>query len=368
MRKLRTQLFMVTVILLAIGVVMVYSASAINAHEFLKDSAYYLKRQLLYLFLGIIASLMVMSADYNALKKYVKPVLIATFLLLILVLIPGISREIAGARRWFRFSFLSFQPSQVAKLVMILYFADFLSRKQGDIRSFWEGFMPPMIILGVSVGLILLEPDLGTAVAISIVAVMMLFVAGMKLGHLVPMIVGSVPVLLVLILHKAYRMRRILAFIDPWKDPQGVGFQIIQSYIALGSGGILGVGLGQSRQKLLYLPGCHTDFIFSIIGEELGLIGAGAVIILFILFIWIGFRIALRARDLFGHLAALGIVSMIALEAIINIAVATGSMPTKGLPLPFISYGGSSLVFDMIGVALLLNIAKYSETPYEKEQ
>jgi cell division protein FtsW len=213
----------------------------------------------------------------------------------------------------------------------------------------------------------LLEPDLGTSVAISIVAVIMLFVAGMKLAHLIPMIVGSVPVLLVLVFLKAYRKRRILAFIDPWSDPQGVGFQIIQSFIALGSGGLLGVGLGQSRQKLLYLPGCHTDFIFSIIGEELGLVGAGAVIILFVLFIWIGFRIALRARDLFGHLAALGIVSMIALEAIINIAVATGSMPTKGLPLPFISYGGSSLIFDMIGVALLLNIAKYSETPYEKE-
>jgi len=367
-RKLRAQLFMVTAALLAIGVVMVYSASAINAHEFLGDSAYYLKRQLLYLFIGVIASLMIMSADYDVLKKYVKPVLIITFILLILVLIPGISREIAGARRWFRFSFLSFQPSQVAKLVMILYFADFLSRKHGDIRSFWEGFMPPMIMLGVSVGLILLEPDLGTAVAISIVSFIMLFVAGMKLAHLVPMIVGSIPILLVLILHKAYRMRRITAFLDPWKDPQGVGFQIIQSFIALGSGGLLGVGLGQSRQKLLYLPGCHTDFIFSIIGEELGLLGAGAVIILFVLFIWAGFRIALRARDLFGHLAALGIVSMIALEAIINIAVATGSMPTKGLPLPFISYGGSSLVFDMIGVALLLNIAKYSETPYEKEQ
>ena len=368
MRKLRTQLFMVTVVLLAIGVVMVYSASAINAQEFLKDSAYYLKRHLLYLFIGLIASLMVMSVDYNSLKKYVKPVLIATFVLLILVLIPGISREIAGARRWFRFSFLSFQPSQVCKIVMILYLADFLSRKQGEIKSFREGFMPPMIILGFSVGLILLEPDLGTAVAIGAVSFMMLFVAGIKLRHLVPMLLGSIPILGALIFHKAYRMRRIFAFLDPWKDPQGVGFQIIQSYIALGSGGPFGVGLGQSRQKLLYLPGAHTDFIFSIIGEELGLIGAGAVIILFALFIWLGFRIALRARDLFGHLVALGVVSIIGLEAVINIAVATGSMPTKGLPLPFISYGGSSLVFDMIGVALLLNIAKYSESPYEKEE
>ena len=367
MRKLRTQLFMVTVLLLAIGVVMVYSASAISAHEIYKDNMYYLKRQLLYLCLGVIASLLIMSVDYDVLKKYAKPVLAVTFFLLVLVLVPGISREIAGARRWFRFSFLSFQPSQVAKIVLILYFADFLSRKQSEIKSFREGFMPPMIILGVCVGLILLEPDLGTAVAISVVAFLMLFVAGIKLAHLVPMIVGSVPVLLVLILHKAYRMRRILAFVNPWQDPQGVGFQIIQSYIALGSGGPFGVGLGQSRQKLLYLPGCHTDFIFSIIGEELGLIGAGAVIILFALFVWIGIRIALRARDLFGHLAALGIVSMIGLESVINIAVATGSMPTKGLPLPFISYGGSSLVFDMIGVALLLNIAKYSESPYEKE-
>ncbi|MFA5093970.1 MAG: putative lipid II flippase FtsW [Candidatus Omnitrophota bacterium] len=367
MRRLRIQLFMVTVILLAIGVVMVYSASAVNAYETLRDSAYFLKRQLVYLFLGVIASIMIMAVDYNVIKKYIKPVLMVTFFLLVLVLVPGISREISGAHRWFRLFSLSFQPSQAMKLVMILYLADFLSRKHSDIRSFWEGFMPPMIILGVTVGLILLEPDLGTSVAISIVAVIMLFVAGMKLAHLIPMIVGSVPVLLVLVFLKAYRKRRILAFIDPWSDPQGVGFQIIQSFIALGSGGLFGVGLGQSRQKLLYLPGCHTDFIFSIIGEELGLVGAGAVIILFVLFIWLGFRIALRARDLFGHLAALGIVSMIALEAIINIAVATGSMPTKGLPLPFISYGGSSLIFDMMGVAFLFNIAKYSETPYEKE-
>jgi len=359
---------MITVVLLAIGVVMVYSSSAINANEFMKDSAYYLKRHLLYLFIGIAASLWIMSADYISLKRYVKPVLLVTFLLLMLILVPGISREIAGARRWFRFSFLSFQPSQVAKIVMILYFADFLSRKQSEIKSFWEGFMPPMIILGLTVGLILLEPDLGTAVAISVVSFIMLFVAGIKLKHLLPMLIGSIPVLGILIFHKAYRMKRIMAFWDPWQDPQGIGFQIIQSFIAIGSGGLFGVGLGQSRQKLLYLPGCHTDFIFSIIGEELGLVGALAVIILFILFIWLGFKIALRARDLFGHLVALGIVSIIALEAIINIAVATGSMPTKGLPLPFISYGGSSLVFDMIGVALLLNIAKYSESPYEKEE
>ncbi len=194
----------------------------------------------------------------------------------------------------------------------------------------------------------------------------MLFVAGIRLFHLLPVLVSSLPALAVIILAKPYRMKRILAFLDPWQDPQGIGFQIIQSYIALGSGGLLGVGLGQSRQKLLYLPGCHTDFIFSIIGEELGLLGAVSIIILFMLFVWLGIRIAVRSRDLFGHLAALGIVSMIALEAVINIGVATGSIPTKGLSLPFISYGGSSLVFDMIGVALLLNIAKYSEKSHER--
>ena len=347
--------------LLAIGVVMVYSASAISAQEFMKDSAYYLKRHLLYLIIGIVTSLMVMSVDYVSLKKYVKPVLIATFFLLLLVLIPGISREIAGARRWFRFSFLSFQPSQVCKIVMILYFADFLSRKQGEIKSFWEGFVPPMIILGFSVGLILLEPDLGTAVAISAVSFMMLFVAGIKLRHLVPMLLGSIPVLGVLIFHKAYRMRRIVAFWDPWKDPQGVGFQIIQSFIALGSGGPFGVGLGQSRQKLLYLPGAHTDFIFSIIGEELGFIGTASIVILFGLFVWQGMKIVFKAAGTFERLLSLGIVSLIALEAIINIGVTAGALPTKGLPLPFISYGGSGLIFHLAAIGILLNIAKNSE-------
>lgn len=366
MRQIRIRLFMVTVILLAIGVVMVYSASSVNAYETMKDSAYYLKRHLIYLMLGIIASLWIMSVDYDIIRRYIKPALIISFLLLVLVLIPGIGREVAGARRWFRFSILSFQPSQVAKLVLILYFADVLSRKQSEIRSFAHGFMPPMIMLGLSVGLILLEPDLGTAVAIGVVSFIMLFVAGIRLFHLVPVLVSSLPALAVIILAKPYRMKRILAFLDPWQDPQGIGFQIIQSYIALGSGGFLGVGLGQSRQKLLYLPGCHTDFIFSIIGEELGIIGAAAVILLFMMFVWLGIRIALRSRDLFGHLAALGIVSMIGLEAIINIGVATGSIPTKGLSLPFISYGGSSLMFDMIGVALLLNIAKYSEKSHER--
>ncbi len=361
MKKLRIQLFTVTVILIAIGIVMVYSASAIYAHEYLKDSAYFLKRHLIYLSLGIIVSLWVMSIDYNSIKKYIKPVLMVSFILLILVLIPGIGREVAGARRWFRFSTFSFQPSQVVKLVLILYIADVLSRKQSEIRSFFHGFLPPMIILGVSVGLILLQPDLGTAVVIASVVYMMLFIAGIRLFHLVPLLVSSLPILGVIILAKPYRMKRILAFLNPWGDPQGIGFQIIQSYIALGSGGLSGVGLGQSRQKLFYLPGAHTDFIFSIIGEELGLVGTASIALLFMTFLWLGIRIAIRSKDLFGHLAALGIVLMIGLEAIINIGVATGSMPTKGLPLPFISYGGSSLIFDMMGVALLLNIAKHSE-------
>lgn len=361
MRRIRIRLFMVTVILLSIGVVMVYSSSAISAYETLKDSAYYLKRHLIYLFLGGLAAMWIMSVDYDLIRKRIKPILVISFLLLILVLVPHVGREIAGARRWFRFSILSFQPSQVAKLVLILYFADVLSRKQNEIRSFTRGFLPPMIILGLSVGLILLEPDLGTAVAISLVSFIMLFVAGIRLFHLVPVLISSMPALAVIILAKPYRMKRILAFLNPWQDPQGIGFQIIQSYIALGSGGLIGVGLGQSRQKLLYLPGCHTDFIFSIIGEELGLIGTAAIIALFAVFIWLGIKISVRSRDLFGHLAALGITSMIGLEAIINIGVATGSIPTKGLSLPFISYGGSSLVVDMMAVALLLNIAKHSE-------
>ncbi len=358
MRQIRINLLIITSILIAIGIVMIYSASAIYALERVKDSAFYLKKHLLYLMLGIFACLAVMSVDYTKIRKYIKPALLASILLLVLVLIPGISREIGGARRWFRFIGTGFQPSELAKLVLIFYLADVLERKQPVIRSFRYGFLPPILILGLLVGLVLLQPDLGTAASFVLVSFIMLFAAEVNLLYAIPFILASIPVLYLLVFKVGYRQRRITAFLNPWADPRGAGFQIIQSFVALGSGGLLGVGLGQSRQKLFYLPEAHTDFIFSIIGEELGLLGTIAIVIIFILFIWQGMCIVVKAKDLFGQFLGLGIVSMIALEACINIGVTTGTIPTKGLPLPFISYGGSNLIFNMVGVGILLNIAK----------
>jgi cell division protein FtsW len=357
MRKTRLTLFTVTLILICFGVVMIYSSSSLFGLERYKDSAFFLKRHLIYLLVGLIISLVIMSIDYRLLQRYSRLLLLASLFLLALVLVPHIGKEIGGAKRWFRLGIFSFQPSEFAKFSIIVYMADALSRRQQKLKSFLYGFLPPMFILGCCVGIILLQPDMGTAIAVTLVVFIMFFIAGIKLIHIVPVIISSLPVLYVLVFNVAYRRKRILAFLNPWEDPKGIGFQIIQSFIALGSGGLFGVGLGKSRQKLLYLPAAHTDFIFSIIGEELGFIGCAFVILLFVVFILCVAKIIINSPDQFGQLLGVGIVSMLALEVIINIGAATGSIPTKGLPLPFISYGGSSLIFNLASVALLLNIS-----------
>ncbi|MCG8432291.1 MAG: putative lipid II flippase FtsW, partial [Candidatus Omnitrophica bacterium] len=276
-------------------------------------------------------------------------------------LIPGIGREVGGARRWFRFRFISFQPSELAGLVMVFYLADFIARKQSMMKSFMQGFVPPLCILGVCSGLILLEPDLGTTMSIGMVVFLMLYVSGVRFRYLVSTVLAALPALYLLVFTVPYRRMRIMAFLNPWLDPRGSGFQIIQSQIALGSGGLFGVGLGHSKQKLFYLPAAHTDFIFSIIGEELGLMGTFGIVLLFMLLIYHGVKIVRNSRDRFDFFLAFGIVLMITLKAVINIGVSCGVFPTKGLPLPFISYGGSSLVMDMVSIGLLLNIAKTQE-------
>lgn len=363
MRRTRLLLFSITLVLICVGIVMIYSASASYGLERYQDSAFFLKRHLVYLVLGFIISLVIMSLDYRVIQRHSRGLLAISFLLLVLVLVPYIGKEIGGAKRWFRLGMLSFQPSEFAKFSIIVYMADALSRRQQKLKSFLYGFIPPMFILGCCVGLILLQPDLGTAFAITFVVFAMFFVAGMKLIYIVPIIISSLPVFYALIFNVAYRRKRVLAFLNPWEDPKGIGFQIIQSFIALGSGGLFGVGLGRSRQKLLYLPAAHTDFIFSIIGEELGFIGTVFILGLFVLFILCSAKIILSSPDRFGQLLGFGIISMLSLEALINIGVASGSIPTKGLPLPFISYGGSSLIFNLASVSLLLNISRYRVKP-----
>lgn len=358
----RSLLLFIVLVLMCIGVVMIYSTSAIFAQDKFHNNYHFLHRQLVWTMLGLVGFLVMLRTDYHILARWSRWILPAALLLLVCVLVPPFSRAAGGAKRWIQLGPLSFQVSEIAKFALIVYMADFLSRKQEVVRSFWKGFVPPSLTLALFMGLIMLQPDLGTVIAIAMVAVVLFFLGRVRLAYLAAAFVASLPVLYLFIFRVAYRRRRILAFLDPWEDPQGIGFQIIQSFIALGSGGINGLGLGQSRQKLFYLPEAHTDFIFSIIGEELGLLGTVAIVVLFIAFLILGIRIALKAPELFGGLLAAGIVSMICLQAIINIGVVTGSLPTKGLPLPFISFGGSSLMINLINLGVLLNIAKQSVT------
>ena len=355
----RTLLFFTVVLLLSIGIVMIYSTSAIFAQERFNDGYYYLKRQALWIALGLGAFAVAMNTDYHNLRAHSVTLIFGSLALLALVYVPGIGRSAGGASRWIRLGGFSFQPSEIAKLALILYMADVMARKQRQIDRFWRGLAVPLLLFGTALGLIILQPDLGTTILCALVTGIMLFVAGVRMRLLAPLCLASVPAIYALVFSSHYRTRRIMAFVNPWADPEGTGFQIIQSFIALGSGGLTGLGLAQSRQKFYYLPAAHTDFIFSIIGEELGMIGAGIVVTLFLAVLVLGIRICRKAPDFYGHLLALGIVSMLTLQAIINIAVVTGSLPTKGLPLPFISFGGSSMVFNLFAVGVLINIGRH---------
>ncbi len=358
MKKESQQLLIVTVTLICMGIVMIYSSSSCYAYEKFYDSAFYLKRHILHFIIGLVLALFIAKFGYRKIKDYTRVLFIVSLFSLILVLLPGIGHEAGGAKRWLRLGGLGFQPSEFAGLFLIIYLADLLERKETYIKNFFYGFLPPLIISGVIVSLILLQPDLGNAVMIFTVAIIMIFIAGANMVHFLPFLLLSAPAVYFLIFRVPYRLRRIVGYLDPWRDAQGAGFQIVQSFLALGSGGIFGLGLGASRQKLFYLPHAHTDFIFSIIGEELGLVGTLFVVVLFILFIWKGIKISINSRDLFGRFLSMGIVISIGLKALINIAVSTGAIPTKGLPLPFISYGGTSLIVNMVGAALLLSIAE----------
>ncbi len=322
------------------------------------DSAYFLKRHLIFILTGIFLTSVVMAVDYHLFNRYSKLILITAISLLALVLIPGIGSRVSGAQRWFRFFGLSFQPSELAQIAVIIYAASFLSRRHSLIDDFAIGILPVLAVAGFTSGLILIQPDLGTALAINMVVFIMLFVAGMKKKHILLLFLIALPALYLTIFAIPYRRARVLAFLNPWNDPRGSGFQIIQSQLALGSGGVLGTGLGAGQQKLFYLPAAHTDFIFSIIGEELGILGTLSVCFLFLNFIIDGFKVSMNTKDRFGYFLSLGLICILGFKVLVNMGVSVGAFPTKGLPLPFISYGGTSLVFDMISVGLLLNISK----------
>ncbi|MBC2457187.1 stage V sporulation protein E [Clostridium beijerinckii] len=352
-------IFYTVALLLTIGVVMVYSASSYYAMFMYKDSMFFLKKELMAGVVGVIAMAVAMSVDYHKIKKYTAIIMIATIpILLAVFLFPGTN----GAQRWINLGPLSFQPSELAKYVVVLFLARSLEVKGEGVKDFKTGIVPYLATSGFYAAIVLAEKNLSIASVIMIVTFLVLFAAGGRIKHLfgivAPALVAAAVVFTVL---EPYRMKRLMSFTNPWKDPIGDGYQLIQSFYALGAGGVTGLGLGQSRQKTLYMPEPHNDFIFSIIGEELGLIGCICIILLFVIFVWRGISVAMKARDTYGTLLAIGITGVVAVQSLINIAVVTGSMPVTGVPLPFISYGGTSLVINMTAIGILLNISRQTE-------
>jgi cell division protein FtsW len=352
------------VLLLAFGAQMVYSASVVIAHNEFNDETYFFTRQLTWIAVGTVGLIVAASVDYHRWQKVSLLLLVVTVVALVLVLVPGLGMIQYGSARWLKLGPLpSFQPSELAKVAVVIYMADWLARKGRGVSRFTHGSIPFLIILSLIAGLVVVEPDMGTAVIICAVAFSVFFVAGANLWHL---IIGFVPgglfTAMVVTYAAPYRAERLAGFLDPFADPLGKGWQAMQTFIALGSGGLTGVGFGMSRQKAYYLPNAHTDSILAIIGEELGLIGTMAVIILLMIIGWRGLRIALRAPDPFGRLLALGLTAKILWQAIINIGAITSSLPYTGVTLPFVSFGGNSLCMTMVGIGLMLSVSRFALT------
>ncbi|GIP10735.1 stage V sporulation protein E [Paenibacillus macerans] len=346
--------------LLAIGIVMVYSAGSVLAFHDYGDSFYFVKRQLLFAVLGLVAMFLMMNFDYRLLRKYAKVGLLICFALLVIVLIPGIGVVRGGARSWLGISSFGIQPSEFMKLGMILFLSYFLSQEDYKITNFTKGLLPPLGVIGLAFGLIMLQPDLGTGTVMLGASLLIVFTAGARILHLAGLAGLGALGFVGLILAAPYRLKRITAFLDPWSDPLGAGYQIIQSLYAIGPGGLAGLGLGMSRQKYSYVPEPQTDFIFSILAEELGFIGGLLVLLLFLILVWRGMRVAMTIDDTFGSLLAVGIVGMVAVQVVINIGVVIGLMPVTGITLPLISYGGSSLTLMLTALGILLNLSRYA--------
>ncbi|MEO8480703.1 MAG: putative lipid II flippase FtsW [Acidobacteriota bacterium] len=352
-------LFVLTLLLVGASVVMVYSASSVQAMNRHQNPYYFLYKQLAWAVIGFIALFATMRFDYHRLRN---PAIIWTLIGLTTVslLLVFLSPRINGTQRWLSFKLFSLQPSELAKLAAIVFTAAVLERRMHRIDDMVFALAPVALLTTVFAGLVMLEPDFGTAVSIVLIAVAMMYAAGLRYWHLAAVVIVMTPIATVLVVLKSYRFRRVLAFLDPEGTKLNDGFQLYQSLLAIGSGGLIGRGLGGSIQKLFYLPEAHTDFIYSIIGEELGLVGTTVILAAFVLLAWRGLRVSLLAPDRFGSLLALGVTMMIAVQALLNITVVTGLAPTKGLPLPFVSNGGSSLLINMIAMGVLLNISQQS--------
>ncbi len=365
-RPLQTDrwLFGSTVAMCLAGAVMVFSASAVTARDHFGNGYYFLIRQMIWLVFGLAAMMAVMNLDYRKLRR---PQVIFTGLFVVLVMLVGVFflDKSHSTHRWIRVGPASLQPSELAKLAVIFYLAWFLEMRRrsetSGINDWKQTILPAVGPVLALVGLVVIEPDLGTAVEISIIALAMLYVAGLKAKYIAGAALAALPIMYLLVVRVAYRYERVIAFMNPTTDPQGRGFQLLQSLIAVGSGGFTGVGLMESKQKLFYLPEAHTDFIFAVLCEEMGFIGGALVLGLFVVYGWRGMRTAFKATDEFGRFAALGITVMVLSQALVNLGVVLGMMPTKGIPLPFISYGGSSLLVMLVATGVLLNISQQAE-------
>jgi cell division protein FtsW len=360
-RKLQSDkwLFLATLALVSVSVVMVYSASALLALDRFQQPYLFVTKQVMWVLLGIALLSLVMRVDY---RVYRNDTLVWTALGVVGLLLVAVlfSRPVNGARRWFAVGGFGIQPSELAKLIAIVFTAIMLERRMHRVNDLHYALLPIALVVGPLVGLVVLEPDYGTAVSLLAVVGIMVFAAGISYRYLLGAVLLTLPPLWVILMSAEYRRRRLVAFLDPWADPLGDGFQIIQSLIAVGTGGISGRGLMQGVQKLLYLPEPHTDFIFAVVGEELGLIGASVIVICFCVIAWRGMRTALRAPDGFGAFLALGLTMMIVLTAFLNMSVVLGLMPTKGIPMPLVSFGGSSLLINLLGLGVLLNISQHA--------
>ncbi|MCX7017444.1 MAG: putative lipid II flippase FtsW [bacterium] len=377
-------IFIVTLTLLTTGVVMVYSSSAASAaREAMRDdqrssalaprandatldmsahSFYYLKRQVVWVVLSIIAMLTVYHfIDYERYRMLATPLLLTAIVALALVFVPGIGIAHKGSHRWIGFGGVQIQPSEFAKLAMVLYMAKKLAEKQDVIRSFWRGFIPMLLVLCIVAGLIVIEPDLGASVVIGLICFTMFFVAGMRRIHLATLGILAALAVVAAVIAEPYRVARVFSYLDPEADIHGKGWQLYQSLVAVGSGGVVGLGLGRGPQKYLFLSEAHTDFIFSVICEEMGLIGAVIIMTFYVAFIILGICVAYNSSDMYSSLLATGVISMIGIPAFINVAVVTGLVPTKGLTLPLISYGGSSLFSNMLAIGILMNMSRNVE-------
>ena len=362
-RKLKIDrvLFTATLLLICVSVVMVYSASAVIALERFQQPYLFLTKQALWSVLGLAVLVVAMRVDY---RTYRNEAFIWCLLGLVVLMLVGVlfSAPINGTRRWFAVGGLGIQPSELAKVACVFFTALMLERRMHRIADLSYSLLPIGLILGLVVALILLQPDFGTSISLALVVAVMVFAAGLHYRYFVGLALAALPAIYIVLVSAPYRRRRLLAFWDPWADPLGDGFQIIQSLVAVGTGGVFGRGLMAGVQKLFYLPEPHTDFIYAVISEELGLVGATAILICFCVIAWRGLRIAARAEDTFGSFVALGLTTMIAAQAFVNISVVLGLMPTKGIPLPLVSFGGSSLLINLLGMGVLLNISQHESS------